>query len=39
MARTSEKAFNGLLAQALDRRHPRWDANAEQTGVVAGSAG
>ena len=39
MARPSEKAFNGLLAQALDRRHPRWDANAEQTGVVAGSAG
>ena len=39
MARTSEKAFNGLLAQALDRRHPRWDVNAEQTGVVAGSAG
>ena len=39
MARTSEKAFNGLLAQALDRRHPRWDVNAEQTGVIAGSAG
>ena len=39
MARTSERAFNGLLAQALDRRHPRWEVNAEQTGVVAGSAG
>ena len=39
MARTSEKAFNGLLAQALGRRHPRWAANAEQTGVIAGSAG
>ena len=39
MARTSERAFNGLLAQALGRRHPRWAANAEQTGVIAGSAG
>ena len=39
MARTSERAFNGLLAQALDGRHPRWDVNAEQTGVVAGSPG
>ncbi len=39
MARTSERAFNGLLAQALDRRHPRWDVNAEQTGVISGSPG
>ena len=39
MARTSERAFNSLLAQALDRRHPRWDVNAEQTGVIAGSPG
>ena len=39
MARTSERAFNGLLAQALDGKHPRWDVNAEQTGVVAGSPG
>ena len=39
MARTSERAFNGLLAQALGRRHPRWAVHAEQTGVIAGSAG
>ena len=39
MSLTSERAFNALLAQALDRRHPRWDANAEQAGVLGGSAG
>lgn len=38
-AHTSEKAFNALLAQALDWRHPRWRVNAEQSGVLAGQHG
>lgn len=38
-AHTSEKAFNALLAQELDWRHPRWRVNAEQSGVLAGQHG
>jgi len=32
---TDEKVVNGALAAALDERHPRWRAVAEQTGLVA----
>lgn len=39
MAHTSEKAFNALLAQALEWRHPRWKVNAEQSGVLTGQLG
>ena len=39
MAHTSEKAFNALLAQALELRHPRWQVNAEQSGVLTGQLG
>ncbi len=36
VGRTAETAFNAVLAQALDQRHPRWDVTAEQTQVLAG---
>ncbi len=39
MAHTDEKAFNGLLAQALDVRHPRWEVTAEQSGVLQYQSG
>ena len=39
MAHTDEKAFNALLAQALSQRHPRWEVNAEQSGVLRGQSG
>ncbi len=35
-ARTDEKVLNTKLADALHRLHPRWDAKAEQSGVLAG---
>jgi len=39
VAHTDEKAFNGLLAQALDARHPRWEVTAEQSGVLQDQGG
>ena len=39
MAHTDEKAFNALLAQALNERHPRWEVNAEQSGVLRNESG
>ena len=38
-ARTGETQLNMFLAKALDRRHPRWKATAEQTRTVRGEAG
>lgn len=34
MPHTAEKALNALLAQALNDRHPRWKASAEQSCVL-----
>ena len=34
MPHTDEKALNTLLAQALNERHPRWEASAEQSRVL-----
>jgi len=39
MPHTNEKAFNGYLAAALDKRHPRWEVNVEQSGVLRGQRG
>ncbi len=39
MAHTDERAFNALLAQALNERHPRWEVNAEQSGVLRNESG
>ena len=39
MPKTGETALNLLLAQALDRRHPRWRVTAEQTRIVRGNPG
>lgn len=39
MAHTDEKAFNALLAKALNERHPRWEVNAEQSGVLQNESG
>ena len=40
-SRTTEPAFNIVLADALRCRHPQWrqHINAEQTGIIEGSAG
>lgn len=34
MPHTDEKALNALLAQALNERHPQWEASAEQSRVL-----
>lgn len=39
MPKTGEPALNLFLAQALDRRHPRWQVSAEQTRTVHGEPG
>ena len=38
LPRTSEPAFNPVLAAQLRQRHPRWQVTAEQTGVLDGAA-
>lgn len=37
--RNDEKVVNLPLAQALNRRHPRWEVEAEQSNTVSGDAG
>ncbi len=39
IGRTPETVFNAALAAALERRHPRWTAEAERSDVVRGHKG
>lgn len=37
--RNTEPYVNGIVARALDRRHPLWKAGSEQTRTIAGQPG